>query len=145
VCLLEFSERRRLEAQFTALRRYFHCPILPGSNTHLEQLRAELESYFAGTLREFTLPLLYPGTDFQRQVWKGLLRIPYGETSYYEKLGADIGARRAARAVGTANGWNRIAILIPCHRVTTKSGKLGGYGGGVWRKQWLLDLEKRNL
>lgn len=144
VCLLEFSERRRLESQFTALRRHFHCPILPGSNTHLEQLRAELEAYFAGALREFTLPLLYPGTDFQRQVWEGLMRIPYGETRCYQKLGADIGAQRAARAVGTANGWNRIAILFPCHRVITKSGKLGGYGGGVWRKQWLLDLEKSN-
>ena len=144
VCLLEFSDRRRLEAQFTVLRRHFHCPILPGSNVHLEQLRSELEAYFAGTLRDFTVPLIYPGTDFQRRVWDALLQIPYGETSYYEKLGEGIGAQRAARAVGTANGWNRIAILIPCHRVITKSGKLGGYGGGLWRKQWLLDLEQRH-
>lgn len=141
VCLLEFSERRRLEKQFNALRRRFQIPILPGSNTHLQHLRQELAAYFTGDLTTFSVPLVYPGSVFQVSVWDQLQCIPYGETRCYEDLAQEIGSPRAARAVGTANGWNRIAILIPCHRVVTKAGELGGYGGGKWRKQWLLDLE----
>lgn len=144
VCLLEFSERRRLEKQFVVLRRRFQQPVLPGTNTHLQHLRQELAAYFAGDLTTFSVPLVYPGSDFQETVWQQLQRIPYGETRCYEQLAQEIGFPKAARAVGTANGWNRIAILIPCHRVVTKDGQLGGYGGGKWRKQWLLDLEKRH-
>ena len=141
VCLLEFSERRRLEKQFNVLRRRFALPILPGGNNHLEHLKQELTAYFNGALQNFTVPLLYPGSDFQVRVWDQLRRIPYGETRCYEDLAREIDSPKASRAVGTANGWNRIAILVPCHRVITKDGKLGGYGGGKWRKQWLLDLE----
>jgi AraC family transcriptional regulator, regulatory protein of adaptative response / methylated-DNA-[protein]-cysteine methyltransferase len=142
VCLLEFSDRRMLEAQFATIRKRFAVPAVPGSNEHLQKLEAELERYFAGRLREFSVPLIYPGTDFQRRVWRELLKIPYGETCSYEDIAAAIGDRKAVRAVGRANGMNRIAIVIPCHRVVNKGGALGGYGGGLRRKQFLLDLER---
>ncbi len=142
VCLLEFTDRRMLEAQFATVRKLFDGPIVPGCNAHLELLQEELAAYFAGTLRSFSVPLTYPGTPFQRRVWEALLAIPYGETRSYEALAAAIGEPKAVRAVGRANGLNRIAILIPCHRVVNKNGQLGGYGGGLRRKQYLLDLER---
>jgi AraC family transcriptional regulator of adaptative response/methylated-DNA-[protein]-cysteine methyltransferase len=142
ICLLEFTERRMLETQFDTLRRRFQMAIVPGENEHLEQLRAELDEYFAGKRREFTVPLSYPGTPFEREVWTQLLAIPYGETRSYEELARAVGRPAASRAVGTANGRNRIAIVIPCHRVVNKNGELGGYGGGLWRKRLLLELEK---
>src|SRR5262249_56091927 len=98
--------------------------------------------YFAGELRLFSLPLVYPGSPFQVRVWNELLRIPYGKTCSYEELARRIGSSSGQRAVGHANGLNRIAILIPCHRVVNKDGKLGGYGGGLWRKKYLLPPEK---
>ncbi len=115
---------------------------MPGTNDHLENLKGQLDGYFARTLRDFRLPLLYPGSPFQTRVWEELLRIPYGETRSYEAIAQAVGAPGAQRAVGRANGQNRIAIVIPCHRVVNKGGKLGGYGGGLWRKQFLLDLER---
>ncbi|MEW5975098.1 MAG: trifunctional transcriptional activator/DNA repair protein Ada/methylated-DNA--[protein]-cysteine S-methyltransferase [Acidobacteriota bacterium] len=142
VCLLEFTERSMLEAQHAALRRLFDCAIVPGENDHLRQLKQELAAYFEGRLRRFTVPLVYPGTPFQQQVWEALLGIPYGETCSYETLALRLGMPGAQRAVGHANGQNRIAVVIPCHRVINKSGALGGYGGGLWRKKLLLDLEK---
>ena len=141
ICLLEFSDRRMLEGQFAAVRKLFAAPVVPGTNAHLEKLEGELASYFAGRLRSFSVSLVFPGTPFQRRVWEQLLAIPYGETRSYEQLAAAIGQPQAVRAVGRANGLNRIAILIPCHRVINKSGALGGYGGGLRRKQFLLDLE----
>lgn len=144
VCLLEFSEPARLEPQLAALRRHFASPAMPGTNEHLALLEQELAGYFAGTVRRFSVPLLWPGTGFQEQVWRELLAIPYGETRSYEAIAAAIGSPRAVRAVGTANGRNRLAILIPCHRVVNKSGALGGYGGGLRRKEFLLALERRN-
>ncbi len=141
VCLLEFSDRQILEAQFAAVRKLFAVPVVPGTNEHLRRLESELAAYFAGTLRKFSVPLRYPGTPFQQRVWKELLRIPFGQTRSYEDVAVAIGAPGAQRAVGHANGLNRIAIVIPCHRVVNKGGKLGGYGGGLRRKQFLLDLE----
>lgn len=140
--LLEFSERRMLETQFDTLRRRFRTGIVPGDNELLARLKRELAEYFAGRRRQFTVPLDYPGTDFQHKVWRALLEIPYGETCSYEDIARAVGTPKAVRAVGTANGCNRIAIVIPCHRVVNKGGKLGGYGGGLWRKQALLALEK---
>lgn len=141
LCLLEFSDRRMLEAQLDVLRRRLG-PVLPGTHPLLEQLRCELAEYFAGGRRDFSVPLVYPGTPFQVKVWNALRDIPYGETVSYEKLAWSVGAPGAQRAVGHANGQNRLAILLPCHRVVNKDGKLGGYGGGRWRKQLLLDLER---
>jgi AraC family transcriptional regulator of adaptative response/methylated-DNA-[protein]-cysteine methyltransferase len=131
-----------LEGQFETLKRLFSCAIVPGDNEHLAKLRHELQAYFEGKLRQFSVPLVYPGSPFQLRVWNELLRIPYGETCSYEDLARRIGVASGQRAVGRANGMNRIAIVIPCHRVVNKDGKLGGYGGGLWRKQHLLDVEK---
>lgn len=142
VCLLEFTDRRMIEKQLDTLRKRFTMPLAPGTNTHLDKLEDELEAYFGGTRREFSAPLIYPGTDFQRRVWRELLKIPYGETRSYEDVARAVGDKNAVRAVGRANGLNRIAIVIPCHRVVNKSGELGGYGGGLRRKQFLLDLER---
>jgi AraC family transcriptional regulator of adaptative response/methylated-DNA-[protein]-cysteine methyltransferase len=144
ICLLEFTDRRMLEAQFASVRKLFGTPVIPGTNDHLEQLRGELTSYFAGNLRSFSLSLVYPGTEFQTRVWDQLLEIPYAETRSYEDLAIAVGDKKAVRAVGRANGLNRIAIVIPCHRVVNKGGGLGGYGGGLRRKQYLLNLEREH-
>jgi AraC family transcriptional regulator of adaptative response/methylated-DNA-[protein]-cysteine methyltransferase len=141
ICLLEFTDRRMLEAQFDRIRRRFAVPIVPGDSEHLQRLRIELEEYFAARRREFTLPLVYPGTVFERKVWEELLQIACGETRSYQDIARKLGQPGASRAVGRANGMNRIAILIPCHRVVNQNGELGGYGGGLWRKRILLDLE----
>ncbi len=142
VCLLEFTDRRMLEAQLETLRRRVGRVVVPGRHRWLDALRAQLGEYFAGRRRDFDLPLVIRGTPFQEKVWRALLTIPYGQTWSYRELAGRVGQPGASRAVGTANGMNRIAIVIPCHRVVNADGKLGGYGGGVWRKQVLLDLEQ---
>ena len=142
ICLLEFADRRMLETQLDRVRKWFGAAPVPGSNHHIEKLKSELDSYFTGSLTEFTVPLLIKGTDFQVAAWNQLLRIPYGETISYEQQARAMGRLGAQRAVGKANGDNRIAIVIPCHRVVRQNGDLCGYGGGLWRKQFLLDLER---
>jgi len=142
ICLLEFTDRRKLEAQIDTMRRRFKCAVVPGDNPHLALLRRELDDYFSGHLKEFTVSIVAPGTPFQEKVWSALLTIPYGQTLSYEDLARTVGTPGAQRAVGTANGMNRIAIVIPCHRVVNKNGKLGGYGGLLWRKEALLHLEQ---
>jgi AraC family transcriptional regulator, regulatory protein of adaptative response / methylated-DNA-[protein]-cysteine methyltransferase len=141
VCLLEFADRPALLSQTASLRRWFDEPIVPGRNDALEQLREELAEYFAGTRRAFDVPLAIAGTPFQESVWRGLLAIPYGATRSYEEMAHAIGRAGAQRAVGKANGDNRLAVLVPCHRVIEKSGKLRGYSGGLWRKKYLLEHE----
>jgi AraC family transcriptional regulator of adaptative response/methylated-DNA-[protein]-cysteine methyltransferase len=142
VCLLEFTDRRMLEAQFDRIRRSFGVPIVPGDSDHLQHLRRDLDEYFAGQRREFSVPLVYPGSPFEQKVWNQLLEIPLGKTRSYQDIARVLGQPGASRAVGRANGMNRIAILIPCHRVVNQNGELGGYGGGLWRKRILLDLEQ---
>ena len=142
VCLLEFADRRALEAQVTTLRKRLGGTIVPGTNKHLAQLATELDEYFKADRQQFTVPLVTPGTSFQQQVWNELRRIPYGETRSYEQMARNIDRSGAQRAVGRANGDNRIAIIIPCHRVIRSDGALSGYGGGVWRKQFLLGHER---
>lgn len=141
LCLLEFVDRRMLETQLATLRRRFHAAIVPGESRYLDHAASELQQYFAGTLKRFTVPLSMRGTEFQMKVWKRLMAIPHGETLSYAELARDIGADGSQRAVGKANGDNRLAIVIPCHRVVRRDGTLCGYGGGMWRKQWLLDHE----
>ena len=141
ICLLEFTSPERLEPQLAALRRALGDALREGDHPHLRQLRTELTAYFAGRLREFTVPVHAPGTPFQQRVWQALRAIPYGQTRSYEDLARQVSTVTAQRAVGRANGSNRIAIVIPCHRVVNKSGSLGGYGGGLWRKEVLLRLE----
>lgn len=142
VCFLEFADRRGFEGQLAALRSRRAGAIMPGTHAHLRRLRAELEEYFAGRRRRFSVPLVDPGTPFQRKVWDELRSIPYGETRSYQEIARAIGVPRAVRAVGRANGQNPIAILQPCHRVVNKDGRLGGYGGGLRRKEFLLRLER---
>lgn len=145
VCLLEFSDPDRLAEQTASLRRTFRQPLVPGRSDHLKLLEEELSRYFDGRLRKFTVPLVYPGTPFQEKVWKALLTIPFGEVRSYRDIAVKVGDSNAARAVGTANGRNRIAIVIPCHRVVNNDGQLGGYGGGLHRKRYLLNLEGVNV
>ncbi len=142
VCLLEYADRRLLEQNYTTMRKRLGCPVLPVSNSHIEQLRQELSQYFKGMLTEFTVPTVMQGTEFQERVWVELQRIPYGETIAYDELAHRIGQPSAVRAVARANGMNRINLLIPCHRVIGKDGQLTGYGGGLWRKRLLLELER---
>ncbi|MBI2808296.1 MAG: methylated-DNA--[protein]-cysteine S-methyltransferase [Planctomycetes bacterium] len=142
ICLLEFTDREMLAGQIRAVEKLFAAPVVPGTNDHLKLLATELASYFSQTLRTFSVPLVYPGTAFQRRVWEQLRAIPYGETRSYEQIAHAVGDAKAVRAVGRANGLNRIAIVIPCHRVINKSGQLGGYAGGLRRKEFLLALER---
>ena len=110
-----------------------------------DEIIGELDAYFAGGLREFNVPLDMRGTEFQRRVWKLLFNIPYGETRSYGQVASAMGRPKASRAVGQAVGINPIAIIVPCHRVIGTSGGLVGYGGGLHRKQALLELEARNF
>lgn len=145
VCLLEFADRRMLETQLSRVKRLLGAALVPGTNRHFDLLADELGRYFSGTLRRFEVPLDLRGTQFQRRAWTGLLAIPYAETRSYAAQAALIGAPTAVRAVARANGDNRIAIVVPCHRVVGADGSLTGYGGGLWRKRWLLDLERRAI
>jgi AraC family transcriptional regulator of adaptative response/methylated-DNA-[protein]-cysteine methyltransferase len=142
LCLLEFTNRRMMETQIATLRRRFSAAFIPEETDTLKRLRDELACYFEGRLRSFETPIDAPGTPFEERVWAELRAIPYGETRSYEELAKSVGSPSAVRAVGSANGRNRIAIVIPCHRVVNKSGALGGYGGGQWRKEMLLRLEQ---
>jgi len=142
LCLAEFSGPARLEAQLRRVSRRLAATLVPGREAPIADAEAQLKEYFAGRRRSFDLPLLPAGTIMQRQVWETLPRIPYGETWSYGQVAAAIGRPRAARPVGQAVGANPISIIVPCHRVIGGNGTLTGYGGGMWRKQRLLALER---
>ena len=141
ICLLEFVDRRMLETQLQRLGKRLNAECVPGFSKHFDRLNDQLTEYFSGKRREFDVPLLLPGTPFQKRVWAGLRAIPYGSTRSYREQAEMIGLPHAVRAVAKANGDNRIAIIIPCHRVIGADGELVGYGGGLWRKRYLLNLE----
>ncbi len=145
ICLLEFTDRRMLETEIGELQRRLGAVVLMGGNEHTRQIKAELTEYFSGTRRSFPVALDTPGSDFQRAVWKALLDIPFGETRSYQAQAESIGKPDAVRAVASANGHNRVSIVIPCHRVIGKDGKLTGYGGGLERKRWLLEHERAGI
>lgn len=142
ICLLEFTDRRMLETQLERLRKRLKAETLPGDSPFFAQLDEQLQEYFSGKRKDFDVPLVTPGTDFQQQVWRALRQIPFGKTRSYAEQAEFIGKPKAVRAVAKANGDNRIAIIIPCHRVIGADGKLTGYGGGLWRKERLLAIEK---
>jgi len=144
VCLLDFADRRALERETKALCKRLEAVVVPGRNEHLDRLARQLDEFFDGSRSDFDVPLVMCGTPFQEQVWNELRRIPYGATISYMELARRIGRPGAQRAVGRANGDNRMAVLVPCHRVVREDGMLCGYGGGLWRKQYLLDLERRH-
>lgn len=141
VCLVEFADRKALPTELAQLEKRLKAPVVPGTNAYVEQMMDELARYFAGELREFSVPLDITGTPFQRRAWAELCKIPYGKTITYGEQARRMKMPGASRAVGQANGANHIAIVIPCHRVVQSDGQLRGYGGGLWRKQFLLDLE----
>ncbi len=141
ICLLEYTDRRILPRQLETVGRRLRRPIVAGSHPHLDLLRTELAEYFAGTHSTFDVPLVAPGSAFQERTWTELRSLQAGATVSYEELAVRIGQPHAQRAVGTANGANRIAVVIPCHRMVRKSGETGSYGGGRWRKEWLLAHE----
>lgn len=145
ICLLEFVDRRMLETEFKDLQRLLRANIISGENEHIKQLKKELKEYFTGMRKEFTVNLDTPGTEFQKQVWEGLKGIKYGNTSTYQNQARNINNPKAVRAVASANGHNRVAIVIPCHRVIGKDGKMTGYGGGIERKKWLINHESQIL
>jgi AraC family transcriptional regulator, regulatory protein of adaptative response / methylated-DNA-[protein]-cysteine methyltransferase len=142
LCLLEFADRRMLETQLKRVEHQLKAVLVPGETAITRLLADELEAYFAGDLREFSVPLQEAGSPFQQAVWAELRTIPYGQTRSYGEQARRIGRPDAVRAVARANGDNRIAIIIPCHRVIGADGKLTGYGGRLWRKQRLLELER---
>jgi len=144
VCLLEFTDRPMLQTQLQRLAKRADAVFVPGPNDVGRGLARELDAYFRGELRAFATPLRTLGTEFQERVWAELRTVPYGSTRSYGEQARRIGAPKAVRAVARANGDNRLAILIPCHRVIGSDGKLVGYGGGLWRKRYLLELERRS-
>ncbi|HUF75404.1 MAG TPA: methylated-DNA--[protein]-cysteine S-methyltransferase [Longimicrobiales bacterium] len=139
--MLEFVDRRMLPTQVRRVRERLGAVFAPDSSEVLARTARALAAYFDGDLRSFDVPLLPLGTPFQTDVWEALREIPYGETESYAQLARRVGRPSAVRAVGRANGMNALAIVVPCHRVVGADGKLVGYGGGLWRKQRLLDLE----
>lgn len=139
--LLEFSDRRMLETELNDIEHRLAAQLLPGDHEHLRTVERELAEYFAGQRQNFEVPLHLVGTEFQKSVWRVLLDIPYGETRSYRAQAQELGRPTAVRAVASANGYNHIAIVIPCHRVIGSNGHLTGYGGGLARKRWLLQLE----
>ena len=141
LCLLEFVDRRMLETEYKDLQKLLKAKIIIGENAHIKQAKKEIKEYFDGSRKTFDVALHTPGTEFQNAVWKLLLKIPYGTTSTYQAQAEKLNKPTAIRAVARANGFNRIAIIVPCHRVIGKNGDLLGYGGGLERKQWLLNHE----
>ena len=142
--LLQFEDYKKLATQIAALEEDKGCKSINGNSAPLQLLEIELVNYFAGTLKQFTVPLKINGTTFQKTTWQALLNIPYGTITTYKTMAEIVERPYARRAVGTAHGANKIAILIPCHRVIATNGSLRGYASGPERKQWLLDFEEKN-
>jgi AraC family transcriptional regulator, regulatory protein of adaptative response / methylated-DNA-[protein]-cysteine methyltransferase len=143
ICLLEFSDRKMLQTEYKDIIRYLNTTVEEGENKHLAGLKIQLKEYFEGNRKIFSLQLLTPGSPFQQLVWKELLNIEYGSTRSYKEQALALDNPGSIRAVARANGMNRIAIIIPCHRVIGSDGQLTGYGGGLKRKRWLLEHEKK--
>ena len=143
--LLEFTDRRGLEREIERLRLRMNARIIAANDAVSELLRMELGAYFSARLMKFSVPLNLIGSDFQKSVWNELLKIPPGGTLTYQDIARNLGRESAVRAVGNANGANQISILIPCHRAVKSDRNLGGYGGGICRKEYLLKLERETL
>lgn len=143
ICLLEFTDRKEFRSEMEEIEQVFGITAKPGSNRHLRALKKQMKDYFRGRRKEFSIPLVHCGTEFQKEVWNAILKIPYGKTISYQAQAVSLNKPKAVRAVANANGSNRIAILIPCHRVIGSDGDLTGYAGGLERKRWLIDHERR--
>jgi AraC family transcriptional regulator, regulatory protein of adaptative response / methylated-DNA-[protein]-cysteine methyltransferase len=143
ICLLEFSDRKMLETELKYIAKTQNAVIVQGNNKHFVQLEKELKEYFEGKRQAFTVLLFPLGSEFQKKVWNELLKIDYGKTKSYSEQAALMDCPQSVRAIANANGMNKISILIPCHRIIGSNGQLTGYGGGLWRKKYLLELEEK--
>ncbi|MDH8701304.1 O-6-methylguanine DNA methyltransferase [Dysgonomonadaceae bacterium PH5-43] len=145
VCMFEFADYKLIDLELRQLGEHFKASLVSGENLHFDTLRKQINEYFDGRRREFDIPLDLVGTEFQKTVWLSLLNVPYGCTTNYGKQAEMIGKSSSVRAVANANGKNKISIILPCHRVVGINGSLTGYGGGLWRKKKLLELEQANI
>ncbi len=141
LCLCDWADGRRRASIDQRLQRMLNAQYIEGVSDVIENARQQLNEYFLHQRREFDIPLLFVGTDFQKKVWNELLKIPYGKTISYGDLAKRIGMPKSVRAVANANAVNAISIIAPCHRVIGSDGSLTGYGGGLERKRFLLELE----
>jgi O-6-methylguanine DNA methyltransferase len=142
ICLLEFDVRTDLDEEIENIRKEFDAVLHIGENRHTLELKKQLKEYFESKRKVFSVPTVLIGTDFQKKVWTELKKIPFGTTITYKEQSEKLGDVKAIRAVAKANGSNKIAIVIPCHRVLGSDGKLTGYAGGIDRKRFLLNLER---
>src|ERR1700677_4990764 len=144
ICLFDFQYRKSIDTIMKRIETLSGDKFTEGEHPHFKLLEQQIGEYFTGARKEFDLPLHLLGTPFQKSVWQGLQPIPYGETRSYKQQSIFLGNEKAIRAVAGANGENGIAIIIPCHRVIGENGSLVGYGGGLQRKKWLLDHERKH-
>jgi AraC family transcriptional regulator of adaptative response/methylated-DNA-[protein]-cysteine methyltransferase len=144
VCLFDFEYRRSIDSIMKRIETLSGKSFVEQYHPLFDVLKQQMGEYFVGTRKEFDLPLHLIGTQFQQSVWRGLQQIPYGETRSYKQQSIFLGNEKAIRAVAGANGENGIAIIIPCHRVIGENGSLTGYGGGLQRKKWLLEHERKH-
>ncbi len=144
LCLLEFTDRKMIETQIEVLKKRMKSEMVTGKHPVIDQVSNQLNEYFSGARKNFDIPLVVPGTEFQQRVWDALTLIPFGTTRSYKQQANVVGDVKAVRAVARANGENRISIIIPCHRIIGSDGSIVGYGGGIHRKQWLLKHEFEN-
>lgn len=142
--LLEFHDRKNLQLQIDKLNEQLNSIVLPGNTEVLDSIEKEIDLYFQGKLKVFTTPYILIGTNFRTKVWNQLSQISYSETISYNELALRVNLPSGFRAVANANASNRLAIIIPCHRVINKNGKLGGYAGGLSRKEWLINMESKH-
>ncbi len=144
ICYLGFIGQEKFETHMEEILKCNNAIMLPGINVHLEQLQKELSAYFIGDMKEFSVKLDMVGTEFRKSVWNQLKGIPYGDIITYRNQAISMNNIKAIRAIASANGENKISIIIPCHRVIGSNGKLTGYAGGLHKKKWLLDFERKN-
>ncbi len=145
LCLLDFRYRKMRKTVDDRIKKGLNADFIEKDNPVLAQTRKELDEYLKGERKEFDIPLLMVGSDFQKSVWDALMKVPYGTTSTYLSLAKKINNEKAVRAVANANGANAIGVIIPCHRIIGSDGKLVGYGGGLQVKKRLLKLEKSHF
>ncbi|MDR2622217.1 MAG: methylated-DNA--[protein]-cysteine S-methyltransferase [Dysgonamonadaceae bacterium] len=141
VCWLDFADKPTAAKRLESFAKTLNAGITHNDNLHISELEVQLKEYFEGKRKQFTVKLFIQGTPFQKKVWAALLEIPYGSTHSYKEQSVAIGMPKAVRAVANANGANPVSIVVPCHRVIGSNGLLTGYGGGLWRKKFLLELE----
>jgi AraC family transcriptional regulator of adaptative response/methylated-DNA-[protein]-cysteine methyltransferase len=143
ICLFEYEHRKMIDAIQKRICNGLNTAMQKGDHVHFKILRTQIDEYFNGSRTIFNIPLHLVGSEFQKRVWNALLQIPFGETRSYKQQSLLLGNEKAIRAVAGANGDNGIAIIVPCHRVIGENGSLTGYGGGLWRKKWLLQHETK--